>query len=468
MADTSVRGVRIVLFALVWFSCAWFGSWELNPNNATRMFAAMSLAEGEHGAIDRYQTLTIDKAMFDGHYYLDKAPGMTVMALPAVMLADAVTGRRGTDFGAFPVGPDFERMLRLRTRMAAASGAALLTALAAVALFDMGLILTGSAAAALFASLGFALGTPIWGWSTTVMGHAPVAALYAIAVWAIVRGTDGGRIHAALAGLALGWAVAIEHQAIFAGLPLAVLALWRARLRVDMIAWTATFVLSGLAALLPLIAYDALVLGDPFRVGYAGVVGWDGMHSGLFGLGWPQPRALVAILFGRQIGLIWVAPLLLIAPAGLALMTASPRQRALAVACLASAAIALLVNAAYVYWQGGNTTGPRLAMPSAGPLAIGLAALWAALPRGWMRGAAAALLAVSIALNAAIASAEIFAPPTTPFPVWDGVLADRFAHGDLRTVASEWFGWRPWYGFALWATLALPMLGWLADRVRRA
>ncbi|WP_447406262.1 hypothetical protein, partial [Clostridium perfringens] len=84
---------------------AWFGSWELNPNNATRMFAAMSIVEGEGGAIDRYQTLTIDKAMFDGHYYLDKAPGMTLIALPAVALADAATGRRGTDFGAFPVGP---------------------------------------------------------------------------------------------------------------------------------------------------------------------------------------------------------------------------------------------------------------------------------------------------------------------------------------------------------------------------
>ncbi|MGQ7387908.1 hypothetical protein ACTGWU_10535, partial [Streptococcus suis] len=95
-------------------------------------------------------------------------------------------------------------------------------------------------------------------------------------------------------------------------------------------------------------------------------------------------------------------------------------------------------------------------------------AIWLRLRAGWPRIAAALVLGGSIALNAAIASAEIFAPPTTPFPLWDGVLAGRFAAGDLRTVASEWFGWTPWYGFALWAVCALAMLGWLVERVRRA
>ncbi|AXJ94852.1 MULTISPECIES: hypothetical protein [unclassified Sphingomonas] len=463
-----MRGVRIVLFALVWFSAAWFGSWELNPNNATRMFAAMSIVEGEGGAIDRYQTLTIDKAMFDGHYYLDKAPGMTLIALPAVALADAATGRRGTDFGAFPVGPDFEAMLRLRTRLAAASGTAVLTALAAVALFDLALILTGSAAAALFAALGFALGTPIWGWSTTVMGHAPVAALYVIAIWAIVRGEGRGLRYAAVTGLALGGAVVIEHQALLAGAPIGLLALWQVRARGDRMRWIAAFLGAGIVTAVPFLAYNALVLGDPLRVGYAGVVGWEGMHRGVFGLVRPQPRVLVDILNGRRIGLVWVAPVLLLAPVGLALMLRDPHRRALALACIASVAIALLVNAAYVYWQGGNTTGPRFAMPAVGPLAIGLAAIWLRLRAGWPRIAAALVLGGSIALNAAIASAEIFAPPTTPFPLWDGVLAGRFAAGDLRTVASEWFGWTPWYGFALWAVCALAMLGWLVERVRRA
>ena len=143
-----MRGIRIVLFALIWFSCAWFGSWELNANTATRMFAAVSLVEEGDATIDQFAPLTIDKAAFDGHVYLDKPPGMTLMALPAIWLADAVTGERSARFGAAPAGPDFERYLRLRTRLAAASGPAVLTALAAVLLFDLALGLTGNAAAA--------------------------------------------------------------------------------------------------------------------------------------------------------------------------------------------------------------------------------------------------------------------------------------------------------------------------------
>ena len=40
-----MRGVRIVLFALVWLSCVWFGSWERNDNQATRKYAAIGLVE---------------------------------------------------------------------------------------------------------------------------------------------------------------------------------------------------------------------------------------------------------------------------------------------------------------------------------------------------------------------------------------------------------------------------------------
>ena len=119
------------------------------------------------------------------------------------------------------------------------------------------------------------------------------------------------------------------------------------------------------------------------------------------------------------------------------------------------------------YWQGGNTTGPRFAIPAVAPLALGLAAAWAHAGDRSIRIGMAALLALSIPINAAIASAEIFAPPGSAFPVWQAVIAGPFADGVLRTLPSEWFGWSPWAGFRWWCALALPMLGWLVWRVRR-
>src|SRR4051794_36291852 len=91
---TRHRGTAAGLFLLVWFSCAWFGSWEFNPNQSTRMFAAFALVEEQRATIDAFAPMTIDKAEFGAHVYLDKAPGMTIAALPAVALADAVTGDR--------------------------------------------------------------------------------------------------------------------------------------------------------------------------------------------------------------------------------------------------------------------------------------------------------------------------------------------------------------------------------------
>ena len=87
-------GLRFGLFLLVWFSAAWFGSWELNPNNATRLFAAIRMVEDSTATIDPFAPLTIDKAQFGAHAYLDKAPGMTLMAMPAVAMTNAVMGDR--------------------------------------------------------------------------------------------------------------------------------------------------------------------------------------------------------------------------------------------------------------------------------------------------------------------------------------------------------------------------------------
>jgi hypothetical protein len=461
------RRTALALFLLVWFSCAWFGSWEWNPNTATRMFAAVSLVEDGDAAIDEFAALTIDKAQFDGHTYLDKAPGMTLMALPAVALANAATGEHSATLPKVFGDPALGRFLRERTRLAAATGPALLTAIAAALLFDLALGVGAGRAGALVAALAYALGTPIWGWSTTLFGHAAVAALYVIAAWGGTRAERPGI--AALAGMALGWAVVVEYQAVLAGSAIGLWIIWRLRRG----PWNAlaAFLGGGIAALLPLLAYNLVAFGTPFRLGYQGVVGWEGMNQGLFGLTVPSPHVLLEITFGPRRGLFWVAPVLALAPRGLWLLARDRRTRAIGVMAIGVVAVTLLVNAAYVYWDGGNSTGPRLAMPMAGLLALGLAAFWSRAGR-YERIAGAALLGLSIAINAAIASAEILAPPTFAFPLWGAVLAGRFARGDLTTVASEWWGWSPWAAFALWAALAVPALVWTVraagDRPDRA
>ena len=458
---TGLGGIRTGLFLLVWFACAWFGSWELNPNNATRLFAAIRMVENGTATIDPFAPLTIDKAQFGAHAYLDKAPGMTLMALPAIALTDGITGDRAEHHALSSVDPGFVRYLKLRTRVAAATGSAVLTAITAVLLFDLALSLTGSAGAALFSALGYALGTPIWGYSTTLLGHASVGALFVIALAGVAR---GGARWLGVAGLALGWAVVIEYQAVLAGSAIGLWAVWRHRTRPRALA---PFLAAGLVGLVPLFAYNLFAFGTPFRIGYSGVVGFEGMNQGLFGLTVPRIAVLREILIGPMRGLLWVAPILFLAPIGLWRLAEARATRALALTAAGVVLIALLVNAAYVYWDGGNATGPRHAMPLAGVAALGLARLWATARTLWQRGVLALVLAGSIAINLTIASAEIFAPPTFRWAWWQAVMQQRFLVGDLRTIPSDWWGWTTWNGLYLWAAVAIPLALWLIQSCAR-
>ncbi len=459
------------LFLLVWFSCAWLGSWEGNPNNATRLFAAVSLVEDGDATIDEFAPLTIDFARFGDHYYLDKAPGMTLTALPAVAVVTAVTGVRSADVPLRQGDPAFSRFMLARQWAATASGPAVLTAVAAVLLFDLALGLTGRAGAALVASLAYALGSPIWGWSTTLFGHASVAALYVIAVWAVWRGTADAQARpglALLAGAALGWAVVVEYQAVLAGSVIGVWALVRAWPRLERWRLIGIAVAGGVAALVPLAIYNLVAFGTVFRLGYQGVVGWEGMDQGFFGLTTPSLQVLREITVGPRRGLLWVAPVMLFAPVGLALLWREQATRGLAIAVSVAAAIVLLVNASYYYWHGGNSTGPRHAMPVAGLLGIGLGTYWASLGTRRERVFVGGLLAVSMVINLMIAAGDVMAPPDYKYPLKQVVWDMRLAHGQMSTVASSWWGWSSWAGLGLYLAVAGPLLGWLARRAGQA
>lgn len=476
MADAPSSGTRrnrwrvpLLLFALVWLSCTWFGSWAFNPNSATRLLAATAIVETGDARIDSFADMTIDKALFDGHFYMDKAPGMTLIALPWVALTNQVTNRTSFDIPHRLFDPVAEDFLQLRMRVAIAFTSAILTALAAIALLDLGTGITGNRGAGLFGAVGFAFGTPVWGWSTTYFGHAPATALIVIALWAVWRGTSGGSPgrHALIAGLALGWAVVIEHGAVLTGAPVALWALWRMRDWEPRRLWRTVglAVAGGIVAAIPLLAYNLTVFGNAFQTGYSGVVGFEGMHQGLFGLTYPKLDVLWEILGGKRRGMVWVAPVLVLAPFGIWTLLRDPAKRDIGELAAAGAVIVFLYHAAYVYWDGGDSTGPRHALPAIAYLAIGLAAFWANASRAekWLGGG---FLAASIAINLAIAAAEVQAPHFYSAPLTQHIWP-KFLAGDIRTIPNEFWGWSPWTGLGLYLALAGALAAALAVALRR-
>lgn len=461
--------IPALLFALVWLSCTWFGSWAFNPNSATRILAATAIVETGSARIDPYAAMTIDKARFDGHLYMDKAPGMTLMALPFVAATNWVTGQTSADVPHQLFDPKAEAFLRLRMRAAIAGIGAVLTALAAVALLDLGTSIGGSRAAGLFTAIAFALGTTVWGWTTTWFGHAAASSLIAIALWAVWRGTQqpASRRYPLIVGLALGWAIVVEHGAVLLGAPVALWALWSIRGwdRAAQLRTLGLAIAGGLIAAIPLLAYNLATFGHPFTTGYAGVVGFEGMKQGLFGLTYPKLDILTEILFGKRRGIIWVATILVLAPFGIWSLLRDPARRDLGVLAVAGALVCFLYHAAYVYWDGGNATGPRHALPAIAYLAIGLAAYWGSASR-IERGLGLAFLAASVALNLIIAAVDIQAPHQFAAPLTDHILPG-FRAFNLRTIPNEFWGWSPGAGLTLYLILAGALAVLLALACRR-
>jgi hypothetical protein len=85
-----------------------------------------------------------------------------------------------------------------------------------------------------------------------------------------------------------------------------------------------------------------------------------------------------------------------------------------------------------------------------------------------VRSAALVLLAVSCVLNLIIAAAEITAPSSIAFPLWDWVIKVRFLRGALRDFPHEALGWSPWAGFWLYVAIALLFATLLLLTLRRA
>jgi hypothetical protein len=430
-----------MLFVTALLSYGWFINGVGGPNPLSRIALTLSLLEQRTVTVDRwvalFPTTFADKSQVGEHYYSDKAPGVSLLALPAVWLGDHLwrdlaaprLGAKACDLGPPTArGCEASRVFVL-TWIAGIATSALAMALAVVLLFRLALRLTGEPQGAVFAALALGFATPAFGWATAFFGHATSAALLLAAMVAIVGCTAPGLSRRSAcwgglgAGLALGAAVAVEYTALPASLALGLFALWRLRALPGDVAMPVIgcAVLGGLAALLPVLIYNAAAFGSPFRPGYADVVGFEGMSDGLFGIGAPSPGVLVELLFGRFRGLLWVAPVLVLVP----LAAATWWRRgfagdALAV-CLAVFACFLLVNAGYVYWEGGDSTGPRHLTPALPFLCLTLASLWGVLSRPW-RIVAAGLLGLSAMLSLACTAVDMTAPEIYRAPLTELIL----------------------------------------------
>lgn len=423
--EATARNLSVLLFILFGLAYGLFTQDPTSHNTLCR--AAMTANLVQYGRVDinGYEDLTRDKAFFEGNYYCDKGPGMSLLATPMAFVFTR----------AFEVTPEtpYNRVWTAFLYLCALTTSGLLTAFAGVLLFRHVLARTKSLDAALVAALAFGLTSPVWGWATSFFSHAATAALLVAGYVAFDEAfgrTDRRARYAVLAGLAFGGATATEYTALLPALivgalvALPHLSQWRKALVT--LLWTA---LGGIVALLPVLAFHWAAFGSLFETGYAHTVEFNLHRTGIVGIGVPRLEVLVELLVSGQRGLFWFAPIIF-AMVWAAIRTLRPSEtRSMAIATLLVVLFYLLMNAGFGYWHGGATTGPRYLTPAVGFAAIALGFAWPRFGR-WERRATLVLLALGILIGFACVSVSMTAGSLVE------AILPSFMSGDLRSTLT--------------------------------
>jgi hypothetical protein len=426
-----------VIAALLLCSYVYFFPGGRGWNENSHMDLTRAIVEGHTLRIDPFQENTGDVSYFHGHYYSNKAPGLSFLAVPVWGLAHGVR--------AIYRGPSAHKHLYedFGMYLATITTGGMPTVLAAVCLFALSLKFRTSIGGAAFVALTFGLGTPMWCYATLFWGHATAAALllFAFAAAVALRDSDSRQLTFFMGfalGLAAGWATVTEYQS---APPAAILALlgmancWR-RSRNRVIPGSVGIVAGALICVLVLMGYQFAAFGSPFRTAYSYLVNFPGQGTPLLGFGRPHLAILHELLVGWYRGLLPISPVLALAPLGLCLMWKDGAARPSVIALALIPAYYLLLECSFYYWDGGFNFGPRYLSPALPFLCLALGAIWT-------HGGNIGRVALSC-LSAYGAIVVVIALSTNPMPdvrfarPLQQYLWPAFMAGELPIQSSGW------------------------------
>jgi hypothetical protein len=443
----SAVAVGIVAVAMLW-TFPWQPEIN-NPNENVRVYMTAAIVEEGTYAIDGMRARwgwVNDAAVFEGKAYSVKAPGTSLLGIPAYAVYHWIAGE------------DHDRGVALWWLRFTAS---ILPTL--VFLFFMHRWLSRETPHAVLRDatfLSIALGSLLYGYALLYVSHT-LSAVAAFGAFMLLRDARMAKaitpVRAGLAGLLTAGVTFFEYPGLVASVVLAVYALVALR------PWKRFpfFVLGGLIPTLLVMHFQWKAFGSPFTPGHLYVETAalrDAHHEGIYGATGFHADAAFELLLAPGMGLFPLTPLLIFAVVGFVVLIRDRTRRPDAIAALALTVLTYLVICTMNNWRGGWTIGPRylaVVVPFVG---------WAALHGlSWIanrRPRVAAALALGTTLAAMIASGIPGAyyphlPPefTHPIPQLFAVLiADDYAPYAAPNLVGI-------YGTASMIPLALLALG---------
>lgn len=373
----AIRRAEILLFFLFFVSSAYFFQGGFDNLNS-HFDLSLSLAFDHTLSIDSFKDNTVDRALFGGHYYSEKPPGLSYLALPVPLVASTVLTTK--ELLARPGLAD--SLLYLATLLSVGA----LSALGGV-FFRRSLKILNPTLderkGFLFAIIYF-FGTLIFPYSTMLFSHGATAGLISVAVYLGLKFNERPRRGLAFVfGGALGLAVLCEAPLAIVAAILMAAFLWRGRAQ-----RTVALAIAGSAAFAFLLLFhNWLSFGSPFVMGYIHLESSSyftpGMSQGFFGLVAPDWRVVFNLLLSSYRGLFVFTPVLLF-PTLVLIFPGKDLGARLPFVFIFAVAAHLLLISSYHFWQGGVAFGPRHLVPIIPLLALGFAGLHRAVNRWWV------------------------------------------------------------------------------------
>jgi hypothetical protein len=338
-----------------------------------------------------------DVSFHRSHFYPAKAPGTSLIAVPAYFLICHIEQSVG-------LNPDHWRILTCNAWLTSVLSVGLICAIGCVLFFRATIHLSdGNAQASALMTLAFAFGTMFFSYSTMLQEHSLVATELLASFYLIWRvktllrdslATKERQLMstACLSGFCLGLGCITNYMVGIVAVAFLVYLVSQIR---DKRAWLA-FGIGMFGPIAWIAAYHIACFGTPFTTTYGSEMNpvFRSTHGfmGLFIR--PQGDALLALLFSPFRGLFFSSPILLLGVLGLWRMLRTPQVRAEACLLISVVVGFLAFNVCYIVWDSGWASGPRYLAPAlpflAAPAVFGFVRFFKT---------ACALLAVSIALN---------------------------------------------------------------------
>jgi hypothetical protein len=358
------RRPAVAIFLIVFSAYAYFyqaGGWNQN----SRFDMVRAGVEQRSSSIDDYHRNTGDKACRgpDGrcvkagpgdHYYCDKAPGASWLAMPMYALVYGVAGSEEPSDG----------YLAVAAYLSSVSAVALPSALAVVSMFWLFGLMGISRRGSVGLALGYGLATLAFPYATLFYGHQLTAALLVLGFVALVRERQGetrlSPLKLVAVGLALGLSVVVEYPS---AVPLIAISIYAASFLRPYQRWGWLALGIAVPGLL-CAAYHWSVFGGPTTLPYEFSTQPHRSQGFFMGLGIPDVKVLAELLVGSYRGLLYSAPWLIVALPGAWFLFRRPGYRAEAGVSVSVIVFLLWLNSSLVDWQGGWAMGPRYLIPA--------------------------------------------------------------------------------------------------------